>query len=114
MGAIKQQTNPYFCQLREFAVGGHVKCFPGNFGFSGTYATGGDTFNCATAGAGQKGKLIVIDDVLSDSGTYRIEFVRVDNNNMKAIVTVRATGAEVANGTDLTAQTFTTMVYFVP
>jgi hypothetical protein len=51
--------------------------------------------------------------VLTDSGTYRVDALRVDINNVRLVFTVVATGAEAA-AIDLDAETFTTLIIFIP
>lgn len=114
MSDMQTQTNPYFCSAREFAIGGHAKMLLCNFKGPTAYETGGVKVDSQAVGAGEKGKIAYVGSVLTDSGTYIIHFKFVSLTEVRLVWTVRATGAEAANALDLSAQTFTAPVIFIP
>jgi hypothetical protein len=114
MSNMQAQANLYFCQMREFAIGGHVKMVVPNLKGPTSYETGGVKVDPQLVGAGTKGKIIWIGSVLTDSGTYDVRFKAVSLTEVRLVWTVRATGAEVANATDLSAQTLHPPVMFLP
>jgi hypothetical protein len=114
MSNMLAQSNLYFCSAREFAIGGHCKMILANLRGSTAYETGGVLVDSQLVGAGTKGKIAYIGSVMSDSGTYHVKMKRDDIDTVRLVWFVTATGAEVANATDLDAETLTTPIIFIP
>jgi hypothetical protein len=115
MSNMLAQSNLYFCQEREFAIGGHSKMIFANLRGPTAYETGGVKVDPQLVGAGLKGKIVWVGSKLTDSGTYRIDFKYVSLVEVRLVWTVVATGAEVANATDLDAEVLTgTPIIFIP
>lgn len=115
MSDVLTQTNRYFCQSREFAIGGHCKMILANLKGSASYATGGDRIDPQSIGAGSKGKIADVGARLTDSGTYSVRCRYVSLTEMRLVFVVVATGAEVANAVDLSAELLTGIpIIFIP
>lgn len=113
MSNMQAQTNLYFCQAREFAIGGHMKMVFPNLKGPTLYEVGGVVLDPQLVGAGTKGKIVWIGSCLTDSGTYNVQFRYVSLTEVRLVWTVRATGAEAA-AIDLSAQTLHPPVIFLP
>lgn len=115
MSDMLTQDNRYFCQHREFAIGGHVKVILANLKGPTSYETGGVKIDPQSIGAGNKGKIADAGARLTDSGTYSVRFKYVSLTEARLVWVVVATGAEVANAVDLSAQTLTGIpIIFIP
>lgn len=105
----------YFCGEREFAIGGHCKMLLANLIGPTSYETGGVKVNSQLVGAGTKGKISDVSSRYTDSGTYRVfgRFVALDE--FRLVWIVNATGAEVVNAVNLSAQKLTGIpIIFIP
>lgn len=92
----------------NLAIGGHLKLGIKNCQGSSSYATGGDSLAAAAFGL-TKIHCFMGSSVLTNSGTYRIEIIYPNENGVSTVKLfwrVVATGAEVANTTDLSAERF--------
>lgn len=105
--------NRYFCQQREFSIGGHCKMVIPNLKGPTLYEVGGVKLDPQSIGAGTKGKIVWVGSCLTDSGTYIVHFKYVSLTEVRLVWTVRATGAE-AGAIDLSAQTLHPPVIFLP
>lgn len=115
MSNMQAQTNLYFCQEREFAIGGHSKMILANLKGPSSYETGGVKVDSQLVGAGTKGKIVEVAARFSDSGTYSVRCKFVSLTDMRLIWTVTATGAETANAVDLSAELLTGIpIIFIP
>jgi len=114
MSNMLTQTNLYFCQSREFAIGGHTKMILANLKGPVLYEAGGVKLDPQAVGAGTKGKIADVGARLTDSGTYSVKCRYVSLTEMRIVWTVVATGAE-AGAIDLSAETLTGIpVIFIP
>lgn len=105
----------YFCGEREFAIGGHSKMIFANLRGPDVYETGGVKLDSQLIGAGFKGKVVSVIPCLTDSGTYRILKKFVSLTEVRIVFTVVATGAEVGNGVNLSAELITGVpIIFIP
>lgn len=114
MTATLVQSNRYFCQEREFAIGGHCKLVPVNLQGPTAYETGGTLLDPQAIGAGTKGKIMFGIPVMTVSGTYFVILRQVSLTVTRLQFFVASTGAEVANATDLDAEFFTMAIGFLP
>ena len=114
MSKILTQNNIYFCQAREFAIGGHCKVILANLKGPTSYEAGGSQVDPQAIGAGTKAKLAFAIPTTTDSGTYFVIARKVSLTEFRLVFYVSATGAEVADTTDLDAETFTMAIGFLP
>lgn len=114
MSNILVQTNPYFCQAREFVIGGHCKMILANLRGPTTYELGGSQVDPQAIGAGTKGKIAFGIPAVSTSGTYFFVLRVVSLTEVRIVAYVSATGAEVADEEDLDAETFVMPIGFLP
>lgn len=115
MSNMDTQANRYFCNAREFAIGGHCKMILANLKGPSSYETGGVKVDPQAIGAGTKGKIAHAMSRLTDSGTYSVMFKFVSLTEVRLVWTVYATGAQVANAVDLSAELLTGIpIIFIP
>lgn len=114
-GSATNAGGSYFCNHREFAIGGHCKMILSNLKGPTSYETGGVKVDPQSIGAGSKGKIADVGARMSDSGTYAVRCKYVSLTEMRLIWTVYATAAEVANAVDLSAELLTGIpIIFIP
>lgn len=105
MGLIKVRSNSGGNE--NFAPGGHYKTAIKNCGGSDSYATGGDKLYAVALGLTKIHSAKT--STLTNSGTYRIE-VRFEEEDGAEYILLRfvviATGNQVANAVDLSAERF--------
>jgi hypothetical protein len=113
MSVFQVATNRYFCQAREFAIGGHMKAVPVNLVGPTTYDVGGSLLDPQAIGAGAKGKIVFGVPAVSASGTYTVYLRIVSLTEVRLYVVVNATGLQ-AGAINLSAETFVMLIGFLP
>jgi hypothetical protein len=105
MGNMVYDNSDYLRE-QDFAIGGHCKSGFRRLKGSGSYATSGDTLRPQDIGIGPQSIIqsLELSSSVSESGTYFVRIQKLTTGVWKIWWYVVATGAQVANAVNLSAE----------